>query len=78
MQSAQSQGRPAPGPMAKAGDTRFWVYPAIVAVLLLVGLNLTDMGSETGNSGSVTATEEPTAKEQPVFDGRGKWTGYAR
>ena len=78
MQSAQSQGRPAPGPMAKAGDSRFWVYPAIVAVLLLAGLNLMDVAPDEGDSERSAATEEPTAKEQPVFDGRGKWTGYAR
>ena len=60
----------------------FWLYLALLAILALLALGPTDdqLSTQVEEARGVqeTTSAAPGAEDQPVFDGRGKWTGYAR
>ena len=70
---------PAPGARPHRGDGRLGLYLVLAALLALLAWGLPEgaEGPELRQDRSA-APSEGAAEPQPVFDGRGKWGGYAR
>lgn len=60
---------------------RLWLYIVPVAIVALVALGPKD-GELSREANQAESNQDVTAAapdgDQPVFDGRGKWGGYAR
>jgi hypothetical protein len=70
--------RPSSG---SAGNTTAgWrlVLAALALLTLVAGIGLSGGFSLPAQPGKITAAAPTSAAERPAFDGRGKWTGYAR
>ena len=57
---------------------QFWLYLVLVAFVALVALGPSDGEVSLEANQVQQATGTAPSEDQPVFDGRGKWTGYAR
>ena len=79
--SAQSQTKQSGGQSFASAISRgrqFWLYLVLVAFVALVALGPSDGEvSREANQVQDTSATAPS-DDQPVFDGRGKWSGYAR
>ena len=72
---------PSAAPRAGKGDGRIRLVLGLAAILTLAIWGATgDVTTEAPDLRSArdTASREAQAESKPVFDGRGKWGGYAR
>ncbi len=65
-----------PSNQSAAGGLKVGI--GVVAILALVALSGLDGGPAADRSGPQASQQVATPQAQPVFDGRGKWGGYAR
>ena len=72
---------PSAAPRAGKGDGRIRLVLGLAAILTLAVWGATGDGTTEApdlRSARDTASPEAQAESKPVFDGRGKWGGYAR
>ena len=79
--SAQSQTTQSSGQSFATAIPRgrkFWLYLVLAAFVALVALGPSDGEVSLEANRAQDASGATPSENQPVFDGRGKWGGYAR
>ena len=79
--SAQSQTTRSGGESfvsAMLRGRQFWLYLVLLAFVALVALGPSEGERPQEAKQAQDVTDAATDGDQPVFDGRGKWGGYAR
>lgn len=75
-QASQSNGQSFASAISRG--RKFWLYVVLLAFVALVALGPSDGEVSIEANLVQDHTSAVPSDDQPAFDGRGKWTGYAR